>query len=164
MSSIVGIDPGLQGALAMISPDSQVEIWQMPVIKYNKTNSIDVKALVTIAKKHLELGVTTVVIEQVASRPGQSVSAMFKFGMGYGILQGIYQCLWIPIILARPQDWKGLILKGTDKSKQAAIEYVQRRYPQVSLTPGRLTQPHDGIAESICIAEYGQREFIKGIL
>ncbi len=39
--------------------------------------------------------------------------------------------------------------------KQESVRYIKNKYPEVDLTPGRMVKPSDGIADAICIAEYG---------
>ncbi|AFY60102.1 holliday junction resolvasome, endonuclease subunit [Synechococcus sp. PCC 6312] len=101
------------------------------------------------------------VIEKVHSMPGQGVSSTFKFGQGYGAILGIAAALSIPTELVTPQAWKKTVLAGTAKDKDAAIDYCRRMFPQVSLLPGpRCRKPHDGLADSLCILEYGRRVLV----
>jgi hypothetical protein len=65
----------------------------------------------------------------------------------------------IPIELVTPQAWKKLILAGTPKDKDASIAYCRRAFPNVPLIPLRYRVPHDGIADSLCLLQYGLRTF-----
>ena len=51
-----------------------------------------------------------------------------------------------------------LTLAGTRQDKAAAIAYCARRYPAASLlaTP-RSRTPHTGLADALCLAEWGRR-------
>ena len=98
---------------------------------------------------------TLVLIEKVASRPEQGVASTFKFGTVFGQALGAVQAVGWAYELVRPQDWKKVVLAGTARDKEAAIQRVMGRYPHVNLTPGRMRKPHDGIAEAVCIAEFG---------
>ena len=75
---------------------------------------------------------------------------------GYGILLGILGALKISTVRVTPQAWKKAILAGTKKDKDAAIEYVNMKYPDFELILPRCRKPHDGMADAICIAEYGR--------
>ena len=103
-----------------------------------------------------------VVVEKVGAMPGQGVTSMFNFGMGYGMWVGMLAALGFPYELVAPQKWKAAVLGGTKKDKRAAIEYVQRRFPDVSLlaTP-RSKVPHDGMADAACLALYA-RQLLNG--
>ncbi len=148
MRTVVGIDPGMHGGLAALGETCVA----MPMPTIGK--ELDVY---TIAVWLRQQEPSLVVIEQVSAMPGNGVAGMFRFGMHYGMLHGIVQTLWIPFRLVRPQAWKKLILAGTDHGKTAAIEHVTRAYPDIELMPGRCRKPHDGIADAVCIAEWGRR-------
>ena len=94
----------------------------------------------------------------LAFDPGQGVASMFKFGMGYGALLGVAAGLSIPVELTTPQRWKGKVLHGTAKDKSAAVAYCRRAFPSVQLVLPRCRNPHDGMADALCLLEYGRRE------
>lgn len=96
-----------------------------------------------------------VIIEKVHAMPKQGVTSMFNFGKGYGTLIGVCEGCGIPFQLVTPQAWKNEVLAGTAKDKDAAINFVRRRYPNINLTPGKTRKPQDGIADAVCMAHYG---------
>lgn len=100
------------------------------------------------------------VVEKVGSMPGQGVASTFKFGKGYGSILGILAALDVPTELVTPQRWKGKVLAGTPKDKNAAIAYCRRVFPTVDLVLPNCRKPHDGMADALCLAEMGRREFI----
>jgi len=56
-----------------------------------------------------------------------------------------------------PQTWKAVVLKGTDKSKEAAIGWASSRYPLADLRRTHLCRgPSHDRAEAICLAEWGR--------
>ena len=105
---------------------------------------------------------SVVILEKVHAMPKQGVSSTFKFGMGFGLVIGVCEALGIPYRLVTPQAWKKVVLAGTAKDKDAAISFVRKAYPGVDLTPGRKRTPHDGMADAICLAEYGRQLFPIG--
>lgn len=148
---VAGIDPGKAGGLAKQRAIGTVEVIPMPVAG----KEIDGLAIVDFLN-----GVDLVVIEKVASMPKQGVKSTFTFGKGYGILHGICWGGAIPFELVTPQRWKGTVLAGTSKDKDAAIAYCRRRFPHVSLLPTpRCSVPSDGMADALCLMEYGRRMF-----
>ena len=116
----------------------------------------------TIAALLREWQPSVVYVEKVHSMPKQGVASTFKFGMGYGVIIGICDALGLPYRLVTPQAWKKQVLAGTTKDKDAAISFVRRAYPHVNLTPGAKRKPHDGMADALCIAEFGRHLMAKG--
>lgn len=151
---IIGIDPGQGGGIAIIGEDFQTASWVMPMAG----KEIDGHAVANYLRG---LPPSTVFIEKVHAMPKQGVSSTFKFGMGYGLVIGVCEALGIPYRLVTPQAWKKVVLAGTTKDKDAAVSFVRRAYPGVDLTPGKKRVPHDGIADAVCIAEYGRRVMAK---
>lgn len=152
---ILAVDPGLHGGVAVIRDRDVWVARAMPLA--GKT--IDAAAFAKIA---LAENPDLAVVEQVAARPGQGVVSMFTFGTGYGMILGALAAVGIRTELVRPQAWKKLVLAGTTKDKNAAIAYCRRAFPHTSLlaTP-KSRVPSDGIADALCIAEYGRRVFTK---
>ena len=149
---LLAIDPGQKGALAFYSPliTNKVMVELMPL----GGKEIDYASLATIIK---DFDPDLAVVEKVGSMPGQGVTSMFTFGMGYGALFGILAALQVPTERVAPQTWKASVLKGTLKDKAAAIDYCRRVFPTVPLVPPRCRKPHDGIADALCILSYAQR-------
>lgn len=150
--TIVAIDPGLSGAIAILH---QGKVTAQPMPLAGKT--LDLVELATIIK---QVSPSLAIIEKVHAMPGQGVTSMFTFGMGYGAIQGIVAALGIRLELISPQAWKKVVLAGTAKDKDAAIAYCRRAFPSVPLVLPRCRKPHDGIADALCILEYGRRTFL----
>lgn len=118
---IMGVDPGLTGAIAFWSPDNphHVTAEDIPVVG----GEIDVD---TLRDRIKQMAPTEAVIERVASMPKQGVSSMFKFGAAYGALRATVACLNIPCRLVTPPVWKKhyrLIGKDKEASRALAIQY-----------------------------------------
>ena len=145
----MGIDPGLKGGIAYITKGGTAAI-PMPVTG----GDIDGHQ---IAAHLRDISPTIVIIEKVHSMPKQGVSSTFKFGMGYGLVIGVCETLGIPYRLVTPQAWKKTVLAGTAKDKNSAVAFVRRAFPAIDLSPGRKRVPHDGMADAMCLAEYGRQ-------
>jgi crossover junction endodeoxyribonuclease RuvC len=159
---IVGIDPGLDGGVAIITEAKGiVEVRPMPVIgtKGDGKRQIDGRALISMLKngERDPEEISVCVVESVHAMKGQGVTSMFNFGMGYGRILGILETLRIPTELVTPQKWKKHVLAGTPKDKTAAISYCQTAYPKCELILKGCRVPHDGMADALCMAEYGRR-------
>lgn len=152
---ILGIDPGLDGGLGILTPDGQVVAQgRMPVLP-GERREIDLLSLVEILRFWRP---EFAVLELVHAMPKQGVRSMFSFGRSTGQVEGVLVALGIPFERVTPQRWKGAVLNGTARDKSAAIAYVRRRWPDAELMgSARCRVPHDGIAEALCLAEFGRR-------
>ena len=151
---IIGIDPGLSGAIAVLDDFKIFEIYDMPIMSEGKKNKNQLNSaqLVNIIKRHiLPNKETFVIVEQVSAMPGQGVTSMFNFGQTFGSIKGICAALGLPIFYVRPAKWKKhfeLINSSKDASRTKVIEM----YPSIS---SRLTKKKDvNKADAILIARY----------
>jgi crossover junction endodeoxyribonuclease RuvC len=152
--NIIAFDPGQKGGIA-IHHNGTTTAQPMPMA--GKT--LDLPAIAEIVRS---ASPDIAVLEKVSSMPGQGVASTFTFGCGYGQLQGLLAGLGIPYELITPQCWKKIVLAGTSKSKDAAIAYCRRAFPDVPLVMPKCRNPHDGIADALCLMQYGLRQF-KGL-
>ncbi len=159
MTIYMGADPGKQGGLAFIVPTTRgpcvYDAMPMPL----SGNEIDPVRIADVVKAHLRSGDIIATVEKVGAMPKQGLSSTFNFGKGYGTVLGVLAGLGVRVELVTPQRWKGLILDGTTKDKDAAIAYCRRAWSGTNLIPAGCRVPHDGIADAICIAAYGQRVY-----
>ena len=124
---IIGIDPGLSGAIAILEDSKIKELFDMPVMPDGKKNKRQLNSalLVKLIKDNIQnLEDTVMVVEQVNAMPGQGVTSMFNFGQTFGAIKGICAALGLPIFLVRPAKWKKhfeLINSSKDASITKAI-------------------------------------------
>ena len=125
---IIGIDPGLSGAIAILEDSKIKELFDMPVMPDGKKNKRQLNSafLVKLLKENIEsLENTVMVVEQVNAMPGQGVTSMFNFGQTFGAIKGICAAIGLPISFVRPAKWKKhfeLINSSKDASRTKAIE------------------------------------------
>ena len=87
---IIGIDPGLSGAIAILENKKVLNIFDMPVMAEGKKNKRQLNSaqLVDLLKKIVtEKDEIYVVVEQVNAMPGQGVTSMFNFGQTLELLK-----------------------------------------------------------------------------
>ena len=99
---IVGIDPGLSGAIAILKENKVLGIFDMPVMAEGKKNKKQLNSaqLVNIIKENInDKEEIAVVVEQVNAMPGQGVTSMFNFGQTFGAIKGVCAALELPIFL-----------------------------------------------------------------
>jgi crossover junction endodeoxyribonuclease RuvC len=155
--TIIGIDPGLDGALAFLFRDT-LTILDMPTVTIQRggknKRELDLAAIV----KALDHGLYVpahAFVEQVGAMPGQGVSSMFSFGKSYGSILGILAAKRIPYTLVPPVRWKRAL--AVPAGKDAARHRASQLLPAFAdLWP---LVKHDGRAEAALIAHYGDRTF-----
>ena len=149
---IIGIDPGLKGGLCF--PLGIVST--MPLDEDGKICPISLAAKVRVAELANNDKGGVAYIERVGSRPGQGVRSMWNFGYGCGTIYGTLLTLGYKVEYVTPQKWKKVVL-GTKYThdKEGAIAFCREEYPHIELIMPRCRTPHDGIADSVCIYEYG---------
>jgi len=153
--TILGIDIGFKGGLAFYQPETkEFSTTTMPIIGSGKDRELDLSDLTDwITDSEL------VVAEKVHAMPEQGVSSSFRFGEQLGLIRGICFAKKVPLILVTPQRWKKIVLAGYNwkGNKSMAVKFVQQRYPSVDLLATvKCKKPHDGIADAVCLAEYGR--------
>ena len=151
---IIGIDPGLSGAIAILEDNKIEELFDMPVMPDGKKNKRQLNSalLVKLIKDSIKnLEDTVMVVEQVNAMPGQGVTSMINFGQTFGAIKGICAALGLPIFFVRPAKWKKhfeLINSSKDASRTKAIEM----YPSIS---EQLSKKKDvNKSDAILIARY----------
>ena len=153
---IIGIDPGIKGAICILKNGKILDVFDMPIMPVGKKNKSQVnasqiyneiqKVVINVDKKDIR-----VVIEQVSAMPGQGVTSMFNFGQSFGVLKGIFSAMQIPMDFVSPVKWKRyytLINTQKDSSRTKAIEF----FPYIS---SKLSRKKDANkADAILIASF----------
>ena len=133
---IIGIDPGISGAISFFEDGKILDVIDMPSMAEGKKNKRQVNGaqIYNEIKKRIKIvkkGEVYVVIEQVSAMPGQGVTSMFNFGQSFGVIKGICAAMQLPIYLVRPAKWKkyfNLLKTEKEASRTKAIEI----FPQIS--------------------------------
>jgi crossover junction endodeoxyribonuclease RuvC len=150
---IIGIDPGITGALFFYSEDGK-EVYDMPIMQKSsgKGNQINPYELANLLDQ-IYARESKVYLERVNSMPNQGVASMFSFGKSAGIIEGVLAALKIPVVMVTPNKWKkkaGLTGKDKDAARTLAIQL----YPDLS---DQLSRKKDiGRADAILIAHFGK--------
>ena len=151
---IIGIDPGINGAICVLENKQIIELHDTPTMIDGKKNKRQVNGaqianiIKEMSNKDKEI---VVVVEHVNAMPGQGVTSMFNFGQSFGVIKGICAALALPINFVRPAKWKkyfNLINTNKDASRTKAIEL----YPKNSSNLAR--KKDSNRADAILIARY----------
>ena len=160
---IIGIDPGISGAICFFEDGQVKEMIDMPVMADGKKNKRQIngpqvyneilKRINKFQKKDI-----IVVIEQVSAMPGQGVTSMFNFGQSFGVLKGICSAMQLSMFFIRPAKWKkyfGLIKTEKDASRTKVIEI----FPYISSQLSRKKDSNK--ADAILIASFFYNTYKK---
>ena len=153
---IIGIDPGISGAICFMLNGKIIDVIEMPTMTDGKKNKRQVNGSqifneITMKINDYSKEEIRVVIEQVSAMPGQGVTSMFNFGQSFGIIKGICSAMNLSMYFVRPAKWKkffNLINSQKDASRTKAIEI----FPYFSMN---LTKKKDANkADAMLIASY----------
>ena len=154
MSVIIGIDPGITGAIAVLDKDTTkiIQLEDMPITPdgKGKKNKVSGTGIKRVLGQYSPDDVFMVVLEQVHAMPGQGVSSMFSFGRSYGAIEAAVGVLGFSLVYVTPQRWKrtaGLIGALKDASRGKVLDL----YPDASVH----RKKDSGRADAVLIARYG---------
>lgn len=157
---IIGIDPGISGAIAAVTDHGNmvIAVHDMPVVvsavKSRTAHEVDAAGLALILRSLDLAAVKSVVIERVHAMPGQGVSSMMSLGDSKGVVRGVCAALGLPIEYVEPQRWKkhaGLMGSDKDASRCLALQL----WP--SMAESLKLKKHHGRAEALLIARFGAK-------
>lgn len=155
---IIGIDPGLSGAMAVFDPEGGLlDVQDLPVLEARRASGKVKRSLdaYEMARRVDALASQSglVVIEQVGVRPGEGGVGAFSFGEGFGLLKGICIANFLRVETVTPQVWKcAMGVKGDKDESRARASVLLPR--SAGFWP---LKKHDGRAEAALIALYGTR-------
>lgn len=166
----IGIDPGATGAIAVLTSDGNVAVYDFPG---------DERALTDLVFDiHMSSRVQMVIMEQQQAMPQQGVSSVFKIGMNYGMWLAAIAARGWPMCLVRPAAWKKghgypappAKVKGQEKAdrkrimnqhkkalKAHSLTVARRTFPQAADRLTRSSMDHDR-AEALLLADLARKQ------
>lgn len=143
--NIVGIDPGVTGALACFTLGRLIYIEDMPV----NASRADGSEIAEILHNWMP---DVVYLEWTQPMPKNGSIASYSLGLNSGIVIGVVQALGISLERVRPAAWKlAMGLRG--KPKAASRGMATELFPDFADQFRRVKD--DGRAEAALIARYG---------
>jgi crossover junction endodeoxyribonuclease RuvC len=163
VDSVLGVDPGLDGGLALLGMDGGlIGYIRMPWTE-TVLRTVDhgvVKAFIGDRKP-------MAYVERAQAMPGQGVVGVFSYGVGFGCLLGILNAYSVGYMLVSPTTWKKAY--GIGRQKRISCGLAKRLYPEIALAEGgKLAEggsrgrSWDGVAEAILIARWGLATWERG--
>jgi crossover junction endodeoxyribonuclease RuvC len=150
---IIGIDPGLKGAIAVI--ESKQFIFDMPVMQtggIKGRNELDCRGLYNILV-HIDKS-AVVYLENVHGMPGNGVKQAFVSGHTLGGIKAVISCLGFRLALVTAQTWKKHF--GLSKDKELSRATAIRMFPEMAHYLSR--KKDSDRAEALLIAQYGMEK------
>jgi hypothetical protein len=145
----LGVDPGGQGALALIDPDGKAVEW-------DKMGSIlDIDDFIYNAVIMSQGKLVCCFEEHKGGGPQCNANTHRSAGYYLGIFKTMCHLHHIPLHLVTPQKWKKYL--GANSDKDRSNKLCEGIFPNVNLIYPRCSTKHDGTAEALLIAEYGRR-------
>jgi len=151
----IGIDPGLSGAIAIISTES-LKIFDMPTMTVERNGKAkrQVSAAELAEMLYLYSGRDChVYCERVSAMAGQGVTSVFSFGRSFGMIEGILAAFKMPVTFVPPATWVKAVGRGQgkDASRARAMELFPSDQDQFKRVKD------DGRADAALIAYWGSR-------
>lgn len=137
---ILGIDPGLDGALALLAHDGERIhlLLDMPTTTGAQgKRTVDGALLADAIREAMTASQAEgdrrleAIVEAVGARPGEGAVSMFSFGRSFGTLLGVLATLGVRHRLVTPATWKRQA-KLTGQEKDAARQLALRLWPERS--------------------------------
>jgi crossover junction endodeoxyribonuclease RuvC len=150
----LGIDVGLNGAIALVVDGELISVVDMPTVTLDRNGKakrqVSVPELVDIIKT---FDPNEAYVEKVFAMAGQGVTSVFSFGRSLGVVEGVLTTLKIKTTLMTPQTWqKGLgMTGGKDGSRARAMEL----FPEQTALFKRVKD--DGRSDAALIALWGSK-------
>jgi crossover junction endodeoxyribonuclease RuvC len=129
--TILGIDPGLEGAVALLTPSGElIAIHDLPPLPNGPAGRRRVNPVLLadiLAKTHA----SRAYVELATSRPTDGRVSAFGFGMTWGLVEGILAALSVPVTMLAPCSWKRIIglPPGKEGAKDKSRAEALRRWP-----------------------------------
>ena len=121
----IGIDCGLNGAIALVVDGELVRVEDMPTVTLTRNGKnkrqVSVPELVDIIQ---DFDPTEAYVEKVFAMSGQGVTSVFSLARSLGVVEGALTALRIKTTLMTPQTWiKAMgVVGGKDGSRARAME------------------------------------------
>lgn len=139
VSYFVGIDPGVNGGIAVLSRRGKV------VAARKMPATVDELA-VFVATLQEDC---RAFVEFVRSSPQMGVVSAFTFGCGLGKIEGVFAAFRMPLIGVRPQKWQDSLGCRSGGDKNVTKRRAAELFPHLVVT--------HAIADALLIAEHGRR-------
>jgi len=156
MSRVIGIDPGLSGAIAVINGTDSLSVFDMPTMTVERNGKAKRQVSATELAEIIYIMKNDdchVFVEKVSAMAGQGVTSVFSFGRSFGMIEGILAALHLPVTYVAPATWVKAVGRG--QGKDASRARAMEIFPNNQTDFKRVKD--DGRADAALIAYWGSR-------
>lgn len=168
----VGVDPGINGAIAFTAPDGH---FFRKVVPRLANGDPDIRSLFDHISAICRLYEPVFIMEDVHAIFGVAAKTTFQFGFIVGVLRAVIESTNKRLELVQPKTWQKVIWSTPDKvykplkegqknpsvdTKATSMVAAKRLFPAFDFSDPdkqRSNKQHDGIIDAILLAEYGRR-------
>ena len=155
MSRIIGIDPGLSGAVAVLTGSDSLRILDMPTVTVERNGKskrqVSASELAEIIYT-LKSDDCHVFVERVGAVSGQGVTSVFSFSRSFGMIEGILAAFKLPVTYVAPATWVKAVGRG--QGKDASRARAMELFPNNQADFKRVKD--DGRSDAALIAYWGK--------
>lgn len=132
----LGVDPGVNGAVAVYHQDSsKLEVFKIPTVCVKGSRNqkhIDLSGLRSLLLPYCDGKHSIAFVEDVHAMPKQGVVSMFRFGEAKGILVGMLFGLGFAVEPVTSQSWKRHF--GFNKDKNDVLIRARMNFPDLNIS------------------------------
>ena len=150
--AVLGIDPGVTGALALLSADRSCRIIDLPTLDVKPRRVLDLARLADIFDD-LASAAPMVWLELVGPRPTDGSVGAFSFGGMFWGLRAMCAAHRMPLEMVAPVKWRRAMGLRAGDGKDASRARASQLLPEASRNWPLVK--HDGRAEAALIGLYG---------
>ncbi len=169
LRGVLGIDPGLDGAIALLALDgSLARVWDAPVTTVKKSTKgtkrvyLEAECAALLRAARIAVGGNVLVgLERLTAMPAlagtgdarsMGAASAFNMGMGWGLWRGLCVGVGLPYLLVSPVSWKRHFTVAGKQAGGDSRVVAQQRFPQCAGDLGR--KKDEGRADALLIALY----------
>lgn len=162
---VIGIDPGISGAIVVIDGKKLFKSYPMPLEKGAPPRSVSFQGLMDVFDEiRIAHGALHIFLERAVPMAMGSKGA-FSYGRGFEAIVIAIKLHRLPVTMVEPAKWTREMHEGISsdlKPKARSLIAVQRLFPTlVSLLPQKPKGGlHDGPIDALLIAGYGLRRLM----
>lgn len=149
--TILGIDPGVSGAVMLLAAGRVQLVGDMPTVDVRGRKWIDPAGVVRIVRAAGQIDMA--VVEHVQGVQQAGATSAFSFGRGFGLLEGVLAGLGVPVTLVRPQVWTKAL--GVSRDKGSHRLAAGRLWPAAAHLFERVKD--DGRADAALLCHWYER-------
>jgi hypothetical protein len=165
---LIGIDPGIKGAIAFFYDNGRIAVHDMPTRekKDGKGNEVNPTALQQLMRDRVPADETAlVVMESLNAFMGSgenrvgSMSSQASLAATKAVICTVMELSRLDVAFVSPKTWQGFFgIKRTpgEDTKSQSLRIARQLFGN-EFCP---LQKHDGRADALLIARYGQRHFV----